>query len=247
MRISVGVPCCGDNIPDFRAVSLALILATIVVLTGCATGKENCALIPFLSLDDRTSLLKIDYDPNRIVDRPGTVYYSQKDVTPVNSMSTWTRLPTTQEAFWLSQAEIKTLKKKAVIKKDGAAAYQLANYYGFCATNWPLYLRWCAETVQLDGPREAAISLEAFRENDNHNDALTNAFVLSNNEIAILKDESEQRNNSRAALRLALYYRYAIGNSVLENMWFARAAELGSDAAKVLINVRKEKSGQDLK
>lgn len=246
MRIFAGVLCIGDNVLDFRAVSLALILTGILVSTGCVTRNENCELIPFLSLDDKAPPPKIDYDPNRIVDRPDTIY-SQKDITTDNSTATWTRLPTTQEAFWLSPTEIKTLKKKVVTRKDGSAAYLLANYYGFCATNWPLYLRWCTETVQLGGPKEAAISLEAFRENGNHNDALTNAFVLSASEIAMLTEESERKSNSEAALRLALYYRYAIENSGLDDIWFARAAELGSSAAKVFIGVIKERNDKRLK
>jgi len=67
---------------------------------------------------------------------------------------------------------------------------------------------------------------------------MMNAFGLNPRQVATLKVDVDQSKNPRAAFRLALYFGYSINEPKLEEYWMAKAEELGSKGAVMMMRGR---------
>jgi len=206
-----------------------LLMVSFISLTGCRAVMTKDAYLPFLRLEARSVSLSATPSTSEVT-QPTKVFWDPNVNT--NGLAVkWSQQPSTAEAFRLSETELQTLKR-ATSSGDAMAAYRIASFYCFTAENWTLYMRWCAVAAMMNGPPEAAQSLDVLHKSGVHQAAMKEAFNLTGREARTLVKEAEHNRNPRAAFRLALYHGYALGNPVQRNYWIRIGAGLGDEGCK---------------
>ena len=203
-------------------------------LSACRSLPEDASqtsLLPHLTLNGVGQVWNPASQSQVPVPQPERIYWGP-DTATNDPTTAWFQEPTTPQVFRLSLTEL-LATKAAALAGDAQAAFRLANHYGLGLADWCLYLRWCAVTAELGGPREAAASIDALKLAGTHRLDVSRAFHLDKAGILDLEERVTLRHEGKAAFRLALFYGYSMNDVQKRDTWLRSAAQMGSVGAKV--------------
>lgn len=220
---------------SFTACYISILILLSLCLSSCnPIHKEPASLLlPCLTLHCESAEHNVVLQPSSDLAPPEHIYWAPDTQTNSDDLK-WSRQSTTPEVFQLSATEI-IAAESAALAGDAKSAYRLANHYGFALRDWSLYLRWCATSAELGGPKEAAVSIETFHISGTHTNSVVQAFALTEADVKALKERVHQQHDAKSAFRLALFYGYSLNDTEQRDNWLQTAATMGSIGASLCV------------